>query len=106
MPTEIGISGNTISNSSSGLLVSAPATRTTATETVVAYRNHLSWSRCSVPERRKRMIMDTTPARNTSSASSSARLKAVPSGATTVTGSRSLGKLLEKLALDSATATT
>src|SRR5580704_15473034 len=97
IPTAAGISGKTISNAGSGLLLAwLTATMTTA-EMAEAYMNHLSWSRCSCPERRKRTIIDTAPARNTRSPMLVATFQAVTSGPTTVTGSRNLGKLLEKL---------
>ena len=69
-PTAMGISGKTISNSSSGPLLRELATNTTVPATAEAYRNHLSCSRCSVPERRKRTIIEITPATSTRSPSS------------------------------------
>src|ERR1700722_8149462 len=102
MPTAAGISGNTISNSSSGLFVRSLATNTTTAAMAVAYRTHLSWSRCSWPERRKRTIMEITPTSNTSVPASWDTLYGVTSGATTVTGSRRLGKSVRNSTLDNA----
>src|ERR1700733_4287025 len=102
MPTAAGISGNTTSNAGSGSLLNWVTASMTTAATAAAYVNHLSWSLSSSPTRRKRTIMAAAPAGSTSVPTASAALKIVPSGATAITGSRSLGKFEEKLTSDSA----
>src|SRR5579862_782287 len=100
IPTAAGISGKTISNTGSGLLLNWLTVKMITAAMAEAYMNHLSCSRCSCPERRNRTIIDTAPTRNTASPTLAAWFQTVLSGATTVTGSRNLGKLFEKLTLE------
>ena len=65
MPTAAGISGNTISNSSSGSLLNWLTTKMTTAATAEAYMNHLSCSRSSSPDRRKRTIIAAAPGKST-----------------------------------------
>ena len=63
-----------ISTSASGFLVSSLAAKMPTAETAAAYMNHLSYSRSSWPDRRKRTTTETAPTRNTSGPSPVDRL--------------------------------